>query len=137
MTSGTSSSSSNAGSEGTSSQTTPSTTAPPSPKLPNDNLNLLPSPFYPATFAQREGIPSTYETPALPSYYPPLPSAIRSHEADEKDKGTPDDGIIRDESLVRLTGKWPFNCEPSLPDLWSSVRGPPPLPLPKIVELIS
>lgn len=35
-------------------------------------------------------------------------------------KGTPDEWIPRDESLVRLTGKWPFNCEAPLPDLWAA-----------------
>lgn len=101
---------------------TPDTTAPSSPKPGVGNSNLLPSPFYPPSYSQREGVASKWETPSLPPYYPPLPSTSRSTEGALADKGSPDDGIIRDEALVRLTGKWPFNCEPSLPDLWSQVR---------------
>lgn len=101
---------------------TPDTTAPSSPKPGVGNSNLLPSPFYPPSYSQREGVASKWETPSLPPQYPPLPSTSRSTEGALADKGSPDDGIIRDEALVRLTGKWPFNCEPSLPDLWSQVR---------------
>jgi hypothetical protein len=100
-------------------QSTPLTTAPSSPKI-GGALNLLPSPFFPRTLLP-EGTLAKYDTPALPAYYPPLPSPIRPAKADEKDKGTPDEWIVRDESLVRLTGKWPFNCEAALPDLWQAV----------------
>lgn len=116
-----SSASSSAGSSGNLQDFTPSTSAPSSPKLPSDQLNLLPSPFYPPSYAQTQGTPQKYQTPALPAYYPPLPSTTRPSKADPKDEKTPDSGIIRDESLVRLTGAWPFNCEPALPDLWRSV----------------
>ena len=36
---------------------------------------------------------------------------------DERDKGTPDEWLKRNESLIRLTGLHPFNCEPPLPTL--------------------
>ena len=36
---------------------------------------------------------------------------------DPKDKGTPDEWVPRHPDLVRLTGRHPFNCEPTLPDL--------------------
>jgi len=38
-------------------------------------------------------------------------------EVDGRDKGTPDAWIKRDPSLIRLTGRHPFNCEPPLKDL--------------------
>ena len=38
-------------------------------------------------------------------------------EVDEQDKKTPDSWVARHPSLVRLTGKHPFNCEPSLSEL--------------------
>ena len=38
-------------------------------------------------------------------------------EIDPKDKGTPDEWVPRHPDLVRLTGRHPFNCEPTLPDL--------------------
>ena len=51
--------------------------------------------------------------------FPPLPSTSDLPlEADSATKGTPDEWIPRDAALVRLTGKWPLNCEPALPDLW-------------------
>mmetsp|Transcript_12808 Transcript_12808/g.33016 ORF Transcript_12808/g.33016 Transcript_12808/m.33016 type:complete len:834 (+) Transcript_12808:157-2658(+) len=36
---------------------------------------------------------------------------------DAKDEGTPDAWVPRHPDLVRLTGRHPFNCEPTLPDL--------------------
>lgn len=39
-------------------------------------------------------------------------------EVDEKDKGTPDEWLQRHSSLVRLTGRHPFNCEAPLHDLF-------------------
>eukprot|EP00954_Amorphochlora_amoebiformis_P000066 5291-Amorphochlora_amoeboformis.AAC.1 len=38
-------------------------------------------------------------------------------EVDGRDKGTPDNWVGRHPSLVRLTGRHPFNCEPPLKDL--------------------
>lgn len=35
-------------------------------------------------------------------------------EIDARDKGTPDDWVPRHPSLVRLTGRHPFNCEPPI-----------------------
>ncbi|CAG8522939.1 13426_t:CDS:2 [Ambispora gerdemannii] len=39
---------------------------------------------------------------------------IKVNAIDPRDVGTPDDWIPRHQSLVRLTGKHPFNCEPPL-----------------------
>jgi nitrate reductase (NAD(P)H) len=38
-------------------------------------------------------------------------------EIDKKDEGTPDSWVPRHPDLVRLTGRHPFNCEPTLADL--------------------
>jgi len=114
------------------------TTAPSSPKLDFES-NFLPSPFYPPSLSHIEGIDAE-QTPSLPDYYPRLPPSVRLsnlQETDEATKGTPDSFVIRDPALVRLTGtvcflcnyhrrctndctsgKWPFNSEPPLPDLW-------------------
>lgn len=84
---------------------------------------LWPSPFYPPTLVPRQLIsdgPAT-KVPELPKEFPPLPSCDAPTEQDAKDKGTPDQWIVRDERLVRLTGRWPFNSEPPLPDLWEAV----------------
>lgn len=84
---------------------------------------LWPSPFYPPTLASRQitcDEPAT-KVPELPEEFPRLPSCDVPTKQDAKDAGTPDGWIIRDERLVRLTGRWPFNCEPPLPDLWEAV----------------
>lgn len=81
----------------------------------------FPSPFYPPTLARIEGVAQKYKAPALPAEYPPLPSTETPLKGDDKDVGTPDEWVVRDERLVRLTGKWPFNCEAPLPDLWNAV----------------
>ncbi|GAA5929230.1 hypothetical protein JCM1841_004749, partial [Sporobolomyces salmonicolor] len=94
------------------------TTAPSSPKL--DGNVGLPSPFYPPSLAQIEGIDGKDDAPPLPDYYPPVPASISPKETDAQTKGTPDEWVIRDSALVRLTGKWPFNSEPPLPDLWNA-----------------
>ncbi|GAA5984122.1 hypothetical protein JCM10908_006059 [Rhodotorula pacifica] len=111
------------------SQSTPSTaptTAPPSPKLRDDGAEL-PSPFYPPSLARVEGLLASTAADTLPVEYPPLPSTSKlPSEADPQTKGTPDQWIPRDERLVRLTGKWPFNCEPALPDLWEGGFLTPP-----------
>jgi len=82
------------------------TTAPPSPKLEFES-NFLPSPFYPPSLAQIEGIDVEREAPSLPDYYPRIPPSFRLsdlQETDEATKGTPDSHVIRDPALVRLTG---------------------------------
>ena len=38
-------------------------------------------------------------------------------QVDERDVGTPDEWVPREPSLVRLTGRHPFNCEPPLSSL--------------------
>ena len=84
--------------------------------------NVLPSPFYPPTLAAQEGLASSYAAPALPIAYPSLPSSAPVAQPDPKDAGTPDEWILREKKLVRLTGRWPFNCEAPLPSLFSAVR---------------
>lgn len=84
--------------------------------------NYLPSPFYPPTLAATDAISAQWLAPSLPAEYPPLPSHVQPvTRGDDKDKGTPDEWVLRDERLVRLTGKWPFNCEAPLPDLFNAV----------------
>lgn len=77
-------------------------------------------PFFPPSFIQRDNLPITLAAPPLPAEYPPLPSTLRPDLPDPQDENGPDKGIIRDRALVRLTGKWPFNSEPPLPDLFNS-----------------
>lgn len=81
--------------------------------------HLLPSPFYPPTLASDKI--ATHKTPFLPTLYPEVPVLKILPEVSERDKGTPDDWIVRSDELVRLTGRWPFNCEASLPDLYAAV----------------
>ncbi|CEQ42493.1 SPOSA6832_04325, partial [Sporobolomyces salmonicolor] len=79
------------------------TTAPSSPKL--DGNVGLPSPFYPPSLAQIEGIDGKDDAPPLPDYYPPVPASISPKETDAQTKGTPDEWVIRDSALVRLTAE--------------------------------
>ncbi|GAA5833257.1 hypothetical protein JCM9279_001469 [Rhodotorula babjevae] len=100
---------------------TAATTRSPSPKIDSLGGAGLPSPFLPPTLAQLSKLASAHSPDSLPVEFPPLPSTSNlPQEADAATKGTPDQWIPRDEALVRLTGKWPLNCEPSLPDLWAS-----------------
>jgi nitrate reductase (NAD(P)H) len=46
-----------------------------------------------------------------------LESAHAVTEVDERDRGTPDEWVHRHVSLVRLTGRHPFNVEPPLSSL--------------------
>ncbi|KAM0788181.1 hypothetical protein ACM66B_001341 [Microbotryomycetes sp. NB124-2] len=100
----------------------PGTTAPSSPKLGGkvSTRNVLPSPFIPPSVAQQNSIQPAFDAPPLPSEYPTLPSTVRPDVADPQDENGPDKGILRDRSMVRLTGKWPFNSEPPLPALYDS-----------------
>jgi nitrate reductase (NAD(P)H) len=51
--------------------------------------------------------------------YPPLPETLKV-EPLPIDAGTPDAWVPRDERMVRLTGKHPYNCEAPLADLWNA-----------------
>ncbi|CAO1621635.1 unnamed protein product [Jaminaea pallidilutea] len=51
--------------------------------------------------------------------HPPLPKAPLV-EPLPIDAGTPDAWVSRDERMVRLTGKHPYNCEAPLADLWNA-----------------
>ncbi|BGP16636.1 hypothetical protein JCM10213v2_004638 [Rhodosporidiobolus nylandii] len=113
-------SSASSSSSGSPPSTSPST-PPLTPKLGSPSASqVYPSPFYPPTLAAREGVVGAYEAEPLPEVYPPLPLNDKPKEADAQTKGTPDEWIPRDEALVRLTGKWPFNVEAPLPDLWNA-----------------
>lgn len=83
--------------------------------------NLLPSPFYPPSRAAGLAIAATHVPAPLPSHLPALPVYQALTQGDAKDVGTPDEGIWRDESLVRLTGRWPLNCEAPLRPLFDAV----------------
>jgi len=83
---------------------------------------LRPSLFYPITLSLQSYPSFTPDpVPLLPENYIPLPFDITPHEVDPKDIGTPDEWIMRDQRLVRLTGRWPFNCEAPLTDLFNAV----------------
>ncbi|KAG8759723.1 hypothetical protein FRC12_009705 [Ceratobasidium sp. 428] len=56
----------------------------------------------------------------LPSQLPPLPASVEPAEVSQQDKQTPDNWVKRDDRLVRLTGKHPFNCEARLGDLFAA-----------------
>ncbi|GAA5820633.1 hypothetical protein JCM11251_003085 [Rhodosporidiobolus azoricus] len=113
-----SASSSSSASDSSSPPSTSPSTPPLSPKI--GSQQVLPSPFFPPTLSQAEGVFSAYEADPLPVSFPSLPSKECPEETDEQTKGTPDSWVVRDSRLVRLTGKWPFNVEPPLPDLWNA-----------------
>ncbi|KAG8718163.1 hypothetical protein FRC08_005817 [Ceratobasidium sp. 394] len=56
----------------------------------------------------------------LPSQFPPVPISLQSPEISDQDKQTPDNWVKRDDRLVRLTGKHPFNSEARLGDLFAA-----------------
>lgn len=48
---------------------------------------------------------------------PAVPVPIDAKETDERDKNTADDWVHRLPSMIRLTGRHPFNAEPHTKDL--------------------
>ncbi|KAG9103002.1 hypothetical protein FRC07_010108, partial [Ceratobasidium sp. 392] len=56
----------------------------------------------------------------FPREFPPLPTSVLPTEVNQQDKQTPDSWVKRDERLVRLTGKHPFNSEAKLGDLFAA-----------------
>ena len=56
----------------------------------------------------------------LPRHFPELPATSPPLVISTQDAQTPDNWIARDDRLVRLTGKHPFNCEAKLGDLFSA-----------------
>jgi nitrate reductase (NAD(P)H) len=48
---------------------------------------------------------------------PAVPAPLEVKETDKRDKGTADDWVPRLPSLIRLTGRHPFNSEPPTKDL--------------------
>ncbi|KAF8601756.1 nitrate reductase [Ceratobasidium sp. AG-I] len=61
-----------------------------------------------------------HPTSGLPSHFPKLPTTSPPLFVSAQDTQTPDNWIVRDDRLVRLTGKHPFNCEARLGDLFSA-----------------
>ncbi|KAJ7594499.1 nitrate reductase [Mycena floridula] len=76
----------------------------------------LPQPFCPPSLSDDPAVPR-----ALPTILdlPDVPQEKSVSSFDKQDTGTPDAWIPRDERLVRLTGKHPFNCEAKLKDLYA------------------
>ena len=119
-------------SESSSEQSSPS-----GPSTPPDTLEydgpVGPKPFYPRSLftmsAAGEQLASPAhappQPPALPAIYPQLPSYEPISSVGDKEKGTPDDWIPREDAMVRLTGRWPFNSEAPLPLLKEAVRRRP------------
>ena len=73
----------------------------------------LPTPFYPPGLRDVDRLPRPTHAD-LPSV-PAVPDATTILE---QDKQTPDNWVPRDERMVRLTGKHPFNSEAKLEDLY-------------------
>ncbi|QRW14245.1 nitrate reductase [Ceratobasidium sp. AG-Ba] len=72
-------------------------------------------PSSPASSIQYEVLKDKFPTP-----FPGLPHSIAPAEVSSQDKQTPDNWVKRDDRLVRLTGKHPFNCEAKLGDLFAA-----------------
>ncbi|KAG8693186.1 hypothetical protein FRC11_003091, partial [Ceratobasidium sp. 423] len=60
------------------------------------------------------------DTEGFPSSFPPLPESTPPSLVSTQDTQTPDNWVKRDDRLVRLTGKHPFNCEAKLGDLFAA-----------------
>ncbi|CEL51483.1 nitrate reductase NiaD [Rhizoctonia solani AG-1 IB] len=59
-------------------------------------------------------------TAGLPSHFPALPESTPPALVSAQDAETPDNWVKRDDRLIRLTGKHPFNCEAKLGDLFAA-----------------
>ncbi|KAH7335973.1 nitrate reductase [Rhizoctonia solani] len=59
-------------------------------------------------------------TAELPSSFPALPESTPPSIVSAQDEQTPDSWVKRDDRLVRLTGKHPFNSEAKLGDLFAA-----------------
>lgn len=82
--------------------------------LPASKIEL-PAPFYPP------GLDGTHGDRLPRPVHEDLPSVPQSPDSAivlEADKATPDNWVPRDERMVRLTGKHPFNSECKLEDLY-------------------
>lgn len=60
------------------------------------------------------------QSSGFPSHFPTLPTSLPPAVVSAQDTQTPDNWVKRDERLVRLTGKHPFNCEARLGDLFAA-----------------
>ena len=56
---------------------------------------------------------TTHRSP-IATRHSPLTRRSPSHLFADLDKGTADEWIPRDPGLIRLTGRHPFNCEPTV-----------------------
>lgn len=61
-----------------------------------------------------------HTTPELPGPFPGLPITSPPLAVSSQDAQTPDNWVARDDRMVRLTGKHPFNSEAKLEDLFSA-----------------
>ncbi|CAE6432451.1 unnamed protein product [Rhizoctonia solani] len=59
-------------------------------------------------------------TTGLPSSFPALPESTPPSVVSAQDEQTPDSWVKRDDRLIRLTGKHPFNSEAKLADLFAA-----------------
>ncbi|CAE6437488.1 unnamed protein product [Rhizoctonia solani] len=87
---------------------------------PPDQLSLASSdstvPSSPASTCVDDKLRAT----GLPSSFPTLPESTPPTVVSAHDEQTPDNWVKRDDRLIRLTGKHPFNCEAKLGDLFTA-----------------
>ncbi|KAG6809936.1 hypothetical protein H0H92_014018 [Tricholoma furcatifolium] len=80
----------------------------------------LPSPFLPPSLAVAQFTNVDTCPRAIDSVFPQVPQDEACKQGDKQDAGTPDEWVIRDSRMVRLTGKHPFNSEAKLNDLFAN-----------------
>ncbi|EKM57613.1 uncharacterized protein PHACADRAFT_170854 [Phanerochaete carnosa HHB-10118-sp] len=96
---------------------TPDSSLRSSPSPPLKALYTLPSPFFPASLEAED---SNRQCPQLPSIFPALPANNTPRVTATADAQTPDNWLPRDPTLIRLTGKHPFNSEGYLTPLFDA-----------------
>ncbi|CAE6470025.1 unnamed protein product [Rhizoctonia solani] len=78
------------------------------------------APSSPSSISTDHKLPVTAGFPRFPSSFPSLPKSTPPSLVSAQDAQTPDNWVKRDDRLVRLTGKHPFNCEAKLDDLFAA-----------------
>ena len=93
---------------------------------PNDHAGIVHAPVKNprsmegrhAFMSQRLPLPPTHSmSPLSEQAVVKTPNLLPMGAIDDRDKGTPDSWVARHPSLLRLTGRHPFNAEPPLPVL--------------------